>query len=440
MRLLVLLGLLTLVPSAFAQTSDEDLKVYSDHPRLLLSKQRLRLLRRERERQSDRWQQLELLLKGNAQFPEAAFARALQYQVTNEADACKRAVSAVGNDARQAAFVFDWCYDALAVGQKAQLAARLKTAVDSKGSDIASVRTRVLAAIALADTDGFDARDTLTQVVNTWWRKQIAVELESGKRVVGPADLYPVMELLHAIRDNTGVELRESAPHYFKQVPAMQLLSYYPATFPTPENDFHIPAFTGKGEPDLRIAALSRVAELSIVAYDNNATESQFLQGWLLHDRFSLKGVFGAPYEFLWANPYQPGLSFFHMPLRLHDEKTGRLFLRSTWEEDATWLGCFERQIQLFEGGQIKLILLENRKSPLAIGDSVVMQGQPKMRFSIPADSPANLFILGLQPRVRYLVEVDDEELNEGSSDVGGILSILSTRKDQRGARIAAAR
>ncbi len=440
MRLLVLVGLITLTVSGFAQNSEEDLKIYSDHPRLLLTKQRLKLLRRERERQSDRWQQLELLLKGNAQFPEAAFVRALQSQVTNDADACKRAVSLDANDARQTALVFDWCYDTLTEGQKTQLAAKLRAAADSKAPDIASVRNRVFAAIALADTAGYDARGALTQVVQTWWRKQVAPELETGKRVVATAELYAVMELLHAIRDNTGLDLRESAPRCFKQVPAMQLLGYYPATYPTPENDFHIPSFSGKGEPDLRIAALSRIAELSIVSYDTNATESQFLQGWLLHDRFSLKGAFGAPYEFLWANPYQPGLSFFHMPLRLHDERTGRLFLRSTWEEDATWLGYFDRQIQLFEGGQIKLIALENRKSPLAIGDSVVMQGQPKMQFTIGADSPPNLFILGLQPGSRYTIEVDDEELAEGRSDAGGVLNILSTRKDQRGTRIAAAR
>ena len=131
------------------------------------------------------------------------------------------------------------------------------------------------------------------------------------------------------MRDNTNVDLRENAPKYFKELPAVQMLSYYPAIFPAAENDYHIPAFVEKGEPDLKIAALSRIAELSMVAYDSNALESQFLQGWLLHDHFSLRGTYGAAYEFLWANPYQPGLSYHHMPLRFHDEKTGRLYLRS---------------------------------------------------------------------------------------------------------------
>ena len=52
------------------------------------------------------------------------------------------------------------------------------------------------------------------------------------------------------------------------------------------------------------------------MAYESNAQETQFLQGWLLLDRFVLKSAFGAPYEFLWANPYQPGLPFDKLPLR----------------------------------------------------------------------------------------------------------------------------
>ena len=44
-----------------------------------------------------------------------------------------------------------------------------------------------------------------------------------------------------------------------------------------------------------------------MVAYDVNAPQTQVLQGWLMHDRFILRGPFGAPYEFLWANPTSPG-------------------------------------------------------------------------------------------------------------------------------------
>ena len=63
---------------------------------------------------------------------------------------------------------------------------------------------------------------------------------------------------------------------------------------------------------------------MSLVAYDNNVVESQFIQGWVGNDAFQLRGTYGSPYEFLWANPYQPGLSYHHMPLRLHDNRAGR--------------------------------------------------------------------------------------------------------------------
>ena len=53
---------LLLALSAAGQTTDEDFHVYKDHPRLILTAQRLKLLRRERERQSPRWQQFDALM------------------------------------------------------------------------------------------------------------------------------------------------------------------------------------------------------------------------------------------------------------------------------------------------------------------------------------------------------------------------------------------
>src|SRR5205823_2286428 len=95
---------------------------------------------------------------------------------------------------------------------------------------------------------------------------------------------------------------------------------------------------------------------LETVAYDTNAIPNQFLQGWLIQDRFMLRGVFGAPYEFLWANPYLPGLAYSHLPMELHDPRSGSLFLRSDWEEDADWFALHEGQAQLFRDGHITVL------------------------------------------------------------------------------------
>src|ERR1022692_2037099 len=48
-----------------AQTTDDPVAVFTEHPRLFLRPQRLRLLKRERERASPRWQQLETLLRAS---------------------------------------------------------------------------------------------------------------------------------------------------------------------------------------------------------------------------------------------------------------------------------------------------------------------------------------------------------------------------------------
>ncbi len=77
-------------PSLLAQ--DEEYRVYTEHPRLILTAQRLRLLKRERERESQRWRQFELLVKGGASLPEPGFALALYYAVSGDNAAGKRAV------------------------------------------------------------------------------------------------------------------------------------------------------------------------------------------------------------------------------------------------------------------------------------------------------------------------------------------------------------
>ena len=79
---------------------DEDFHVYTDPPRLLLTKQRLRLLQREHQRGTPRWQQLDSLISGGAPLPEPGFAAALYYQVAKDPAAGKRAIEwALGAEA-----------------------------------------------------------------------------------------------------------------------------------------------------------------------------------------------------------------------------------------------------------------------------------------------------------------------------------------------------
>ncbi len=117
--LAVLLGSFCAIRPAEAQAGLEEYRVYNDHPRLLLTSQRLRLLKRERDRDTMRWHQFSLLVRSAAEMPEPGFALALYYQVTSDEVFGKRAVEwalGPGTDLRQLALVYDWCQTVMTRG------------------------------------------------------------------------------------------------------------------------------------------------------------------------------------------------------------------------------------------------------------------------------------------------------------------------------------
>jgi hypothetical protein len=436
--------LLMLLASAMAaQTSEESLDIYTEHPRLFLNAQRLRLLKRERERRTTRWLQLETLMTGKAVMPETGFANALYYRVTGDPQfaglAIRWALGTAGADLRQLALVFDWCQDALTESQSKDLAAKLVKlmAASERDTSVPAVRDRALAAVALAGHRPDVSKRQVEWVVNKWWRDQMTTGLKNGRDLVPRDTVYALFEILHAIRDNLNIDLRDSVPGFFKGLPIFHLISYYPASFPAAESEYHIPAAKGvPDEPDLARAALSRAAELSMVAYDNNAPESQILQGWLMHDNFMMRGTFGVTYEFLWANPYQPGLSYYLVPLVFHDDLFGRLFVRSSWEENAKWLGYFDRQLQVFDEGKPTVLNTQLSLDPIALPEAVVLSANYAKKFKITVDEGETVFVVALKPRQAYEIEVDDEEMREEWTDPGGILSLQLPPKVSIGVRM----
>lgn len=416
------------LPAPAQTPSDDPVTVSADHPRLLLRPQRLRLLRRERERESMRWQQFAALISGKAPMPEPGFALALYYQVSSDAAVGRQAVSwALGPaaDLRQIALVYDWCQDLLTPTQKSDLERRMTQALAAAPDDtIAGNRSRALAAIALFDEVPKAPQRELERIVRQWWNDRMTPQLKMGSGVPRD-DAYPFFELLHSIRDATIVELRDCCRQFFKDFPIEHLLSYYPAVYEGPDTMYYIGAGSKSGAPDLRLAALSRAADLAMVAYDGNAAESQVLQGWLMHDKFILKSPFGAPYEFLWANPYLPGLSYFHVPLVYHNPGNGHLFIRSSWEESARWFGYWDGAMQLFEDGRLKPLDANERAAPLSLDQAVVCFARAGSRFRVKLGEEEDaVFLVGLDPRRPYEVEIDDQEMFEAAADPGGILML----------------
>jgi hypothetical protein len=246
---------------------------------------------------------------------------------------------------------------------------------------------------------------------------------------------------MHAIRDNTKIDLREDAGEYFRELPKYQILGNYPAPLAAPENEYRIPVYKGSVEPDVDRAALARAAGLSMVAFDNNAFENQYLQGWLIQDRFMMQGVFGAPYEFLWANPYQPGLSYFQLPVVYHDAHSGTLFVRSNWEDEAVWFGLWGGEAQLFEDGKITVLNQTApggvNPKPITVGEASVLVGRNPIRFSVEGGTT---LVVGLKARHKYLIETDDEELRETETDRVGTLVLEYPADRMAGVRIVEAK
>ncbi len=407
-----------------AAQTDESFAVAGEHPLLFLRAQRARRLQRERDRRSPRWLQFQALMAGGAAMPEQGFALALYHQAAGDEAAGRRAVEwALGpaSDLRQLALIYDWCQAVLTEQQSAALASKLARALDQPAGalTVSDARSRALAAIVLSSRSPALSKRELQRIVEKWWRGEIAPAIRSGRDVLPRSQFYALFELLHALRDNLNIDLRESLPAFFQQMPLYDLISYYPAVYPAAENEFRIPAVKG-AEPDLAAAAMSRIAEMAMVAYDTNSVETQYLQGWLMHDRFILRGALGVPYEFLWANPYQPGLSYFNLPLAFHDEILGRIFIRSRWTDDAVWLGYFDGQLQTFSEGEPKAFPLSSVTEPLQFGDTVVVAAP---RFTLKSEA-TTVYIVGLAPSRAYDVEPDDQEMHEARSDPGGIIEL----------------
>jgi hypothetical protein len=439
LRALVVL-LACFLPLAGQIPDDEPVTLSTAHPRLLLRPARLRLLRRERERDSMRWQQFHSLVSGGAPMPEPGFALALDYQIAGDAESGRKAVNWAlggGSDLRQLALVYDWCQDLMNDAQRRDLAARIAKSMAATENDasVSATRSRAMAAVALFDEVPDAPQKELTSIVHTWWEKQTAAALRQGRTAIARRDAYPLFELLHVIRDNTNFDLRESCVQFFKDYPIEHLLSYYPAPMQGPDTEYYIGADRATGEPDLRQAALSRAAELAMVAFDTNAASTQVIQGWLMHDRYILHSTFGAPYEFLWANPYQPGLSYYHVPLVYHNPDFGRLFIRSNWEDGARWFGDFDGVMQLFEAGKVSVVD-PARSQPLGLTEAVVCFGSRARRFDVKLDEEEAVFVVGLEPRHTYLVEIDDEEMDEAVADPGGIIRLTPPRGKAVGIRL----
>jgi hypothetical protein len=276
-------------------------------PELLLTAKLLRRLKRDRTRQTVRWLNFEKRVQSTADSPERGFELALYYAVTGDADRGKEAVRwALDHKAasRQVALVLDWARAAMSVEQIRELSQNHA----QPGNDASDLRDALFMAIE---------QDTLGQMPLAKSNQQILQVLHKGS-MSQPRDLYAAIEYVMALRAAKRVDLRETDPVFFRELPKAFLLSLPPDKVEHPD-------------------WMAHAAAIAMVSLDPNLESSQFLQGWSMEDRQMIREGEGVAYELLWADPYLPGIAYQNMDPWTYDP-SGSLFARANWNPDSCWV------------------------------------------------------------------------------------------------------
>jgi len=310
LRTIVALSLLYLFGVvAFAQTSEQT-------PRLLLTSQRLRRLKRDRQRQTIRWTNFENRVQSAPDSPQRGFELALFYAITGDEAKGREAwhwALAHSCERRQVALVLDWAGGLGPAEEKQRLGS------GSCPSDHAGPEQE------LRDTLFMDIAMGRVNELTEPLKEKILEPIEKGEDV-DSAELYALSESLIAVRTNFHEDVREGAPDVFRQLPAELLLRLKPPQVDNP-------------------GWVTHIAALALVGVDPDLQNAQFLQGWAMEDRQMISEGPGVAYEFLWADPYLPGIGYQSLDPWVY-QSAGRLFARTDWTNDACWIAISAAGLQ----------------------------------------------------------------------------------------------
>jgi hypothetical protein len=282
--------------------------MFAYSPQLLLTPRRLHRLQLDSQRQTVRWTNFENRVKTVPDSPERGFELALYYAVTHDEEHGKQAgewAAAHPCDARQEALVRDW-WSGTPIG----------TSVCQPADDIVRFRDLLFQTIA-------NAQDAASIYAAHW--KPMLTSLQQGA-FRDPRQLYAALEFIDAVRTNLHTDPREDDPAFFSALPIELLLSLKPQQVEHPGWMMH-------------------AAALALVTLDPNLPASQYLQGWAMENRQTIQDGPGVAYEFLWADPYLPGIGYQNLDPWMYDPH-GRLFARTGWNADACWIGISEKGVE----------------------------------------------------------------------------------------------
>ena len=383
-------------------------------PKLLLTAQQLRRLGRDRARKTERWTNFENRINSSPDSPERGFELALYYALTRDDKAGVAAVQWAldhPGEARQVALVSDWCADKFTEPQRRQLLTAALHAQAGPGD-----------ARPVVGLDPLHYRDLLfLQTVldpafpanyETWWKSVVnTLASRGGNWLSDPTQVYALCEILEVVRENTRIDLRADHITAFQNLPSEYLLSLHPMQLEKPTWQM-------------------RAAALALIGIDPNLASAQYVQGWAMEDPRVIREGPGIAYEFLWADPYLPGLSFYNLDPWAYDADAGLLYARTTWEPDACWIRI---SASAATPGHAGSVAEENcpagwRQRPFEAGHLTLLPFQtgcldvPKVPNALTANAPA-FVAWGVPPNVK-ITYVDKKKLVVTHADRAGMLRI----------------
>ncbi len=331
----------------------------------------------------------ETRVKNVSDSPQRGMELALYSSVTDDNSVCQEATRwAVAHPAeyRQNALVADWCRKGFD-SERAQL---LNTAIQpDPAKPFESARNQLFFQMVKEEA----TRDTVKQQ----WSRLLPL-IQRDPRVCLP-EINALFEFLDVVDKNFRLDLRQDDARLFTDLPYIFLLNMKPAQLEAPD-----PA--------------ARIGGLMMVNLDPNLQASSFVQGWAMEDpKMVHEGPFIAE-EFLWANPYLPGLGYYNMDLWAYDAPSGLLLARKSWHAESCWVSIYHQNVDTFQCAPHTL------ESTVAFG-KLVLQPLTQECLDVKTEAGNLNMVSGLKPGASVSWENKDEKMN-GNADASGLF-LLST-------------
>lgn len=361
-------------------------------PRLLLTARRLHRLKLDNQRQTTRWSDFEDRVKNVPDSPERGFELALYSAVTGDETFCQEAVRwglAHPANHRQNALIVNWCGTVIdAAGRKALLPSPVIT---DPAKPFSSARDEAFVRIARGDASA----DSIVAHMRAQWSRLLPL-IQHDPRVCLP-ELYALFEFLDAADKLFRADLRQNDGQLFANLPGVFLLSLSSEQLEKPKWQ-------------------TRVAGLMMVSLDPNLQGSSFVQGWAMEDPKTVHDGPGVAYEFLWANPYLPGLGYYNMPPWVYDRPSGLLLARSSWEAPACRISLFRGQLESLGCPP------DVRTAPAEFGKLTLLPLQ-KSCATVPAQGGRTFIISGLEPQAIVQWQEGGKKVS-GRADASGLFQL----------------